>query len=155
MSRALQIITYQEKYRSAFRELNLEWIEKYFRAEKKDIEQLNAPEACRAAGGEVFFVVDGDEAVGACAMYKIGEHEYELAKMAVRPSHQGRGLGDLLMLAAEDWAKANGGQFILILSNTILEPAIKLYHKHGYVTVKLGPNADYERCNIEMRKQIR
>ena len=155
MSQPLQVITYQEKYRTDFRDLNLEWIQKYFRAEKKDLEQLSRPEECRAEGGEIFFVLDGDEAVGACAMYKTGAHEYELAKMAVRPSHQGRGLGDLLMLAAEDWATANGGECILILSNTILGPAIKLYKKHGYITVNLGPHPDYERANIEMRKQIR
>ena len=40
----------------------------------------------------------------------------------------------------------------MMLSNTILEPAISLYHKHGYETVPLGPHPEYERCNIELRK---
>lgn len=43
---------------------------------------------------------------------------------------------------------------ITLLSNTILEPAISLYKKHGFETVHLGPHPDYERCNIEMRLML-
>src|SRR6185312_14670310 len=53
---------------------------------------------------------------------------------------------------AEAWAREQGAAEILILSNTVLAPAIALYKKHGYATTHLGPHPDYERCNIEMRK---
>jgi GNAT superfamily N-acetyltransferase len=149
-----EVITYQERFRTAYHDLNLEWIEKYFRAETKDLEQLNHPESCLNEGGQIFFIVDGEKAVGTCALYRTGPREFELAKMAVAPSHQGRGLGDDLMIAAERWAKAHGADSVLILSNTVLEPAIRLYHKHGYKTVQLGPHPDYERCNIMMRKSL-
>jgi GNAT superfamily N-acetyltransferase len=151
---SVQTVKYQEKFKDVFRALNLAWIEKYFRVEKKDVEQTDHPEKCLEEGGEIFFVVEEGLAVGTCAMYKVGPAEYELAKMAVHPDVQGRGYGDLLMLEAETWARAQGGREILILSNTVLEPAIRLYKKHGYETVHLGPHPDYERCNIEMKKRL-
>lgn len=150
------VITYQPRFKRVFRDLNRAWIEKYFRVEKKDVEQTENPEICRQEGGEIFFVVDPahEKAVGTCALYKIGEGRFELAKMAVEPSHQGAGLGDLLMEKAEAWARAQGAREILILSNTVLEPAIRLYKKHGYRVVHLGPHPDYERANIELLKEL-
>jgi GNAT superfamily N-acetyltransferase len=154
MQREHSLVTYQPQFKRAFRELNLEWIERYFRVEKKDLEQTDHPERCLEEGGQIFFVVRNGEAVGTCAMYRAGEGEFELAKMAVRPSEQGHGYGDLLMEGAEAWARSQGARAIVILSNTVLEPAIRLYRKHGFETVHLGPHPDYERCNIEMRKRL-
>lgn len=150
----VEFIPYNPKHRAAFRELNLEWIQRYFRVEKKDLEQVNDPEACLEEGGQIFFVLHEGKAVGTCALYKIAPKKYELAKMAVSPASQGLGLGDLLMEGAERWAREKKGQEIIILSNTVLKPAITLYKKHGYETVHLGPHPDYERCNIEMKKSL-
>ncbi|MGZ3721404.1 MAG: GNAT family N-acetyltransferase [Bdellovibrionales bacterium] len=148
-------ITFESRYREAFKAMNVEWIEKHFKIEKKDLDQLDAPEACLAGGGQIFFVIANGEAIATCALYKIGEHEYEIAKMAVRPDFRGSGLGHLLMTAAENWAVTQGARELLILSNTVLEPAIALYKKHGFITTHLGPHPDYERCNIEMRKPVK
>jgi GNAT superfamily N-acetyltransferase len=144
--------TYHPEFRAAFRALNLAWIEKYFRVEAKDLEQVNDPEQCLKEGGEIFFTVIEGEAVGTCALYKMSEGIYELAKMAVDPKHQRKGLGDLLIEGAEAWAREKGAKEIHILSNTVLEPAITLYKKHGYEVVHLGSHPDYERCNIELKK---
>jgi putative acetyltransferase len=147
----IQFVTYDAKYHEVFRRLNLAWIEKHFRVEKKDLDQVNNPEELRQSG-EIFFTLVDGKAVGTCAVYRLLEGVYEIAKMAVEPGHQGKGLGDLLMHGAENWVRAKGGREIHILSNTVLEPAIKLYKKHGYVVHHLGDHPDYERCNIELRK---
>ncbi|MGE3262015.1 MAG: GNAT family N-acetyltransferase [Bacteriovoracia bacterium] len=149
-----ELRTHNPSFNPAFKRLNLAWIEQYFRVEKKDLEQVNNPEECLRGGGEIFFVVVEGEAVGTCAMYKTGPRQFELAKMAVDPNYRGLGYGDLLMEKAEAWAKEKGANEILILSNTVLEPAISLYRKHGYTVTHLGPHPDYERCNIEMRKTL-
>lgn len=146
------VVTYDPLYKTVFRDLNIAWIEKYFAVEPKDVEQTSAPEQCLADGGEIFFVVVDGEAVGTCAMYKIGDGIYELAKMAVTPLFHGNGFGDLLMLEAEKWARGKNAREIHILSNTVLGPAISLYKKHGYDTIHLGDHPDYKRCNIEMKK---
>ncbi len=149
-----KVISYEERFRSAFRALNLQWIEHYFQVEKKDLEQLDHPEECLAGGGEIFFIIVNEKAIGTCAMYKTSATQFELAKMAVDPNFQGQGFGDLLMEHTEAWARARGAKEILILSNTLLGPAIRLYRKHGFEITHLGPHPDYQRCNIELRKDL-
>jgi GNAT superfamily N-acetyltransferase len=140
-----------KRFLSSFKSLNQEWIEKYFEIEAMDLYQLEHPEeTILAQGGEIFFVLENDKAVGTCAMVPHGQHDYELAKLAVSPEMRGKGYGDLLMTTVIDWSRKKGAKRITILSNTILEPAIALYKKHGFKTVHLGTHPDYCRCNIEM-----
>ncbi|WP_413294227.1 GNAT family N-acetyltransferase [Bdellovibrio sp. HCB185ZH] len=146
---------YKPEYHQAFVELNKEWIEHYFRLETMDLLQLNqAKESILNTGGEIFFILDGASAIATCAMVPHGKNSYELAKMAVSPKYKGQGLGDLLMETAIAWARHKGATEITLLSNTILEPAISLYKKHGFQTVHLGAHPDYERCNIEMKLSL-
>jgi N-acetylglutamate synthase-like GNAT family acetyltransferase len=147
-----QVISYDARYRADFVALNRQWIERYFRVERNDLEQLERlEETILRPGGEIFFVVEGGRAVGCCALVPHAERSYEIAKMAVADEAKGRGHGDRLMEACVAWACEKGAREITILSNTVLEPAIRLYRKHGFETVRLGPHPDYERCNIEMR----
>lgn len=148
-----ELITYRPEFQETFRRLNLAWIEKYFRVEQKDLDQVDHPEELRSEG-EIFFTLVNGRAVGTCAVYLLEEGIYEIAKMAVEPGYQGHGLGDLLMRGAEEWIRSRGGREIHILSNTVLEPAINLYKKHGFEVHLLGPHPDYERCNIELRKTL-
>ena len=152
--RPAEVITFQPQFRDFFRLLNLEWIEKYFCIEHKDLEQVNNPEECISSGGQIFFVLIEGEVVGTCALYHVGPRKFELAKMAVRPDCRGQGLGDLLIEKAEEWARAQDAAEIMMLSNTVLTPAIQLYKKHGYQVLHLGQNPDYQRCNIELSKQL-
>ena len=148
------LTTFDPKYLPAFVSLNIRWIEKFFEVEETDRQQLNNPHAnILDPGGEIFFLLEGDHCVGTCAM--VPHHgSYELAKMAVHPDSQGKGYGDILMQAAIDWAREKDLEEIVLLSNTILEPAICLYKKHGFQTTMLGPHPDYKRCNIEMRLKL-
>ncbi len=148
------VITYDPQYKNEFKALNLAWIERYFKAESKDLQQLSAPNDCLEEGGQIFFVLVDGQAVGTCALYNKGKGVYELAKMAVEPKFHGRGFGNLLMRTAEDWARSVGASEIMILSNTVLETAITLYQKHGFKVVKLGPHPDYARCDIELSKVL-
>ena len=150
----MQVISYDKKFRDAFKALNIAWIDKYFKVEEKDLEQLSQPEKCITEGGEIFFVVDREEAVGTSAMYNLGNGSYELAKMAVRPDHQGKGLSNLLMEACEKWARAKQAREIVIVSNTSLTPAITLYKKFGYKVTRLGQDPIYQRGDIELRKEL-
>ncbi len=154
LSDKITIEPFHPKYRDAFRELNVEWISTNFVVEPKDEEQLNNPEACIREGGHIIFAVRNGEAIGTCALYKVSDTEFELAKMAVRPDCRGLGLGDLLMVSAQQWARISGAETMMLLSNTVLEPAIALYIKHGFQVANLGPHPDYERSNIEMRKKL-
>jgi N-acetylglutamate synthase-like GNAT family acetyltransferase len=150
------VVKFSAAHAAAFANLNKEWIETYFRLEEMDLKQLEDPfESIIKPGGEIFVIESADgHVVGVCAMIPHEKNSYELAKMAVSPIVRGQGVGDFLMETVIQWAQKQNASSIMLLSNTKLEPAISLYKKHGFVTVKLGPHPDYERCNIEMKLDL-
>jgi GNAT superfamily N-acetyltransferase len=152
----MQLIGFDPKHLPAFRRLNQQWIETYFAIEPADIEQLQDPvRQIIQPGGEILFLLQGEDVVGTCALVPHGESCFELAKMAVDPSAQGKGYGDLLMKGAIAWARQQGAKQLMLLSNTKLVPAISLYKKHGFQTLREGVHPSYARCNIEMVLYIR
>ena len=150
-----RVVPYQEEFRAAFAALNREWIEKYFTLEPADREILGDPDGkIIEAGGQVFFVIERGEILGTCAMLRHSVDEYEIAKMAVASTARGRGFGDLLMDACIAFAREREARRVIIVSNTILEPAIRLYRKHGFVQVPLAQDARYERANIRLELEL-
>ena len=59
------------------------------------------------------------------------------------------------MEAAIGHALESGARRIIIVSNTVLEPAIRLYRKHGFVPVPLSPDERYQRANIRLERELR
>jgi GNAT superfamily N-acetyltransferase len=153
--KALTVVPYHRGFRAAFEQLNREWIERYFTLEDADRELFSDPEATIiAAGGQIFFVLEGGQVQGTCAVLRHDAHECEIAKMAVAEAARGRGLGDLLMQAAIRFARDSGARRITIVSNTVLEPAIRLYRKHGFIPVPLVADPRYRRANIRLELDL-
>jgi ribosomal protein S18 acetylase RimI-like enzyme len=139
------------RYRDDFVRLNEAWIERYFVMEDADRKYLHHPEKTIIdPGGDIIFLLLGDHVVGTCALIPCGDGVFELAKMAVAGNERGKGLGNTLIEAVIERARALGATKIFLLSNTRLEAAISLYEKYGFKTVRLGPHPDYERVDIEM-----
>ena len=129
----IHIRHFQPGDESAFRRLNEEWIARYFKIEPKDEHTLNHPQsAILDPGGQILFAVAGDECVGCVALIRIADREFEVAKMAVTPSHQGSGIGRMLLRAAIDAAKETGATRLYIETNHTLTPAIHLYQSLGF-----------------------
>jgi GNAT superfamily N-acetyltransferase len=147
----IRIVDYAEKFRATFKALNEAWITRYFRIEEADRRALEQADAyILGKGGHILVALDRDEPVGVCALIKLDDRPaYELAKMAVASHLQGRGIGHQLALAAIAWARVRGARRLFLESNTILEPAIRLYRKLGFVEIK-GPPSAYARSNIQM-----
>jgi ribosomal protein S18 acetylase RimI-like enzyme len=80
--------------------------------------------------------------------------DVEIAKMAVAPAARGRGLGDRLMEASLEFARETGASRVIIVSNTVLAPAIRLYRKHGFVEVPLESDGRYQRANIRLEREL-
>src|SRR5580698_1853872 len=75
---------------AAFRRLNEEWITRFFRVEPKEAPLLADPQTnILDPGGRIFFATAGARCVGCCALLRIRDKEFEVAKMAVEPSYQG------------------------------------------------------------------
>ncbi|GAB2524917.1 GNAT family N-acetyltransferase [Spirosoma aerophilum] len=156
----VSIIPYSSLYQADFKRLNLEWISRYFAVEPHDLEQLDYPEVhVLPRNGQIFLAKIGDEILGCVAMVNTGtpDHgtpeqdltEFELAKMAVSPTAQGKGIGKKLCLAAIDYARQLGVKKIWLESNRILTPALTMYESVGFREVPSIPTP-YARADIRM-----
>jgi DNA-binding MarR family transcriptional regulator/GNAT superfamily N-acetyltransferase len=156
-SQNVQIIDYTPKYKQAFKQLNEQWINTWFKMEEADHRSLDNPQGyILDKGGHILVALYNGEPVGVCALIKMDDQEYdfELAKMAVSPTVQGKNIGWLLGTAIKEKARSLGATKIYLESNTILKPAINLYHKLGFHKVA-GRKTPYERCNIQMELSLK
>lgn len=155
-SETLTIVAYTSAYKAAFKELNQEWISAYFKMEAADYRALDNPdEYIIDKGGFILVALENEIPIGVCSLVKMNDPDYdfELAKMAVSPLVQGKKIGLKLALAILEKARSEGAQKIFIESNTILEPAINLYRKLGFVEVT-SRATPYERCNVQMELDL-
>lgn len=151
----VKIESYKPKYKTAFQSLNEEWLKKYFEVEETDRKALNDPKrSILDSGGFIFVATVDGEPLGVCALIRRQDLGcFELAKMAVSPKAQGKGVGQRLMQAAVDKALSLGESKIFLESNTKLEPAIRLYEKFGFKKI-VGMPSPYARSNIQMELQL-
>ena len=145
------IVPFRQEFSEAFALLNQEWIEQFFTMEESDLKMLRDPHASiLSSGGQIFFALDGPAPVGTIAAVRQSDAVFELAKMAVRPSHQGRGLGERLGLAAIQHARECGAAMMFLETNNILQNAIRLYARLGFVHAQRPGPSPYERSNVYM-----
>ena len=148
------IIPYESRHQPDFKRLNLEWISQYFAVEPHDLEQLDQPEThVLPNNGQIFFALTDGEIVGCVAMVNMGETGFELAKMAVSPTAQGRGVGRQLCVAAIDYARQLGVKTVWLESNRVLTPALTIYGKAGFREVPSIPTP-YARADIRMEMSL-
>jgi N-acetylglutamate synthase-like GNAT family acetyltransferase len=149
----LEIVDFKQKYAEDFYNLNIEWLKTYFYVEPYDEEVLSKPKQYIIdKGGHIFFVLLNNEVVGTVALMPIGnEALFELTKMAVSPNHRGFKIGQKLMQYCIDYAK-NDMQLpkLVLYSNTILENAIYIYRKYGFIEIPVEVDSPYKRSNIKM-----
>lgn len=136
---------------AAFRDINLEWIERYFVVEPKDRDVLGDPRKyILDPGGAVLLALDGEAPVGAVALIVLGDGSVELAKMGVRPSAQGKGVGRMLVAAALARARQMGMRRVYIETNARLETAIRLYRDAGFVPLEQRMPSPYARADVQL-----
>jgi putative acetyltransferase len=118
---------------AAFRKLNEEWISRYFRIEPKEAVVLADPKGTLLdAGGKILFAVVEGQCVGCCALRRMGEAEFEVAKMAVTPAFQGAGIGRKLLQAVIAAGRNMGARRLYLETNHTLKSAIHLYESLGF-----------------------
>jgi putative acetyltransferase len=138
---------------AVFRQLNEEWIRRYFVLEPKDEASFTNPQkTILDNGGRIFFAVQKDEVVGCCALIAIGPGEFEVAKMAVTESCQGAGIGRRLLEQTIAAARALGAKRLYLETNQKLAAAIRLYESVGFRHLpceRIVPSP-YARANVYM-----
>lgn len=155
MQNGLRIHEFSEATAPFFRSISMEWLEAMYSLEQVDRDILDHPrEKIIDKGGDILFVeVEGLGIVGACALYKTGEHQYELTKMGVLESARGHKAGAYLLQAVIARAKKKGARRLYLLSNKKSEAAIHLYEKIGFlhddgIMQEFGKR--YARCDVAM-----
>jgi N-acetylglutamate synthase-like GNAT family acetyltransferase len=150
----IEIIDYIDELQEHIKNLNFEWLEKYFRVEEGDMVSLSNPQKYIIdKGGHIYYAKLNDEIVGTASLLKRSETIYELGKMAVADKAQGHGIGTILIEHCLNIAKQKQIKTLILYSNTILASAIHLYRKYGFEEIELESGL-YERANIKMQKHL-
>lgn len=138
-----------------FRQLNEEWISRYFTLESADLKALDHPEEyILQPGGCILLAEMAQRVVGTCALIKMADGGYELAKMAVSPAAQGQRIGLLLGQAAVRRARELGGTRVYLESNSVLTAALALYRKLGFEPLAQPTASPYARANVQMELRL-
>lgn len=148
----LEIIPFDKQFSNRFYELNIEWLHTFFAVEPLDEEVLSKPEKYIIdKGGHIFFAKLRDEIVGTVALMPFGnDGTFELTKMAVSPEHRGHKIGQKLMEVCIEFTKEKQFDRLILYSNRVLENAIYIYKKYGFVEIPMEENPPYKRGDIKM-----
>ena len=129
----IEIVDYEPAFKRYFKQLNYEWLKKYFRIEPFDKKILGDPEnSVIKAGGFILFARLDGKVIGTVAMKKLNPAVYELSKMAVQPEYRQRQAGLKLCEFAINKAKSAGAETIILATSPRLPAANKLYASLGF-----------------------
>ena len=147
----ISITPYNIAYKTAFYEMNVEWLDTYFYVEDYDREVLQTPEKyILSKGGHIFFAVHNNAPIGTVALMPYEDRVFELTKMAVLPKERGKQIGQKLMQHCITFCKEAQYKALVLYSNRVLENAIYIYYKYGFKEIPMETNAPYARGDIKM-----
>ena len=149
----IRVQEHDTKFDKIFFVLNKAWIEKSWILEESDKKDLLNPKKIIDNGGQVFFAVEKQSAIGTVAMIKSSDYKFELAKMTVKEDYRGKGIANMLMDQCLDFAKQKNAKEIFLISNDSLTIARNLYDKYGFKEVDLD-SSKYDRGNVKMILKI-
>jgi N-acetylglutamate synthase-like GNAT family acetyltransferase len=144
------IIDYTDTYAADFKNINVQWLEKYNLLEDHDIQMLDDPRGTIINhGGVIYLAEDSGSIIGSAAL--IHEHDgiYELAKMTVVPTWRGKGISKLLLEKCIDTARTLGAKKIVLFSNDQLQTAIALYQQYGFKHIAVT-DSPFTTANVKM-----
>lgn len=151
MDSAVEITTWRPELAPDFERLNRKWLEDFALLEDVDLIQLQKPEHyILAAGGQIFFALAGERVLGTCAAVRVSNTAFELAKLAVAPDAQSRGLGRRLCEVVIGFAREAGASRVVLTSNKRLVPALRLYRALGFRDEPLPATTPYTNADVYM-----
>lgn len=148
----VEIVPFNADLVTAFSELNRRWIEQLFTLEPSDAAALDDPQShILDVDGAIFFAVlrRTGKVVGTGALMPHGDG-WEMAKMAVDPAFQGKGIGRMVADAIIAEARSRGLAEIVLESNSSLKPAIRLYESLGFEHRPNPNHSAYIRSDVYM-----
>jgi ribosomal protein S18 acetylase RimI-like enzyme len=99
------------------------------------------PDQRLAPGNSIFFAYNQGEKVGKLWLYSIereGKSEWSIYDIETFGAFRGKGFGRTIMMAAEDYVRAAGGDSISLSVFGNNQVARKLYESLEYETIRVG-----------------
>ena len=121
--------------------------------ELADRDVIEVETAYLEVGGEFWVVEQNGTVVGTSAYQPIarGQNAVEIRKMYLLPEVRGRGLGVYLLEQLERAIAIKDYQEIWIETASVLEEAVRLYQRNGYVPAS---GIETARCDLVYCKQL-
>ncbi len=108
----------------------------------------------RFSEGPTWLAYDGDEVVGTVSGLP-DEDRFYIRSMAIKPSAQGKGVGQTLLQVLEEFAREAGYERLYLYTTFVLPGAKRLYEKNGfYVLRETTPEEWYDMGGLEMEKRL-
>jgi putative acetyltransferase len=149
------IVAFGDRHRDAFYTLNRAWLDEHGLYEPPDEAQLTDPDGTiLAVGGVIYVALERDSVVGTAALLPHGPGEMELAKLAVHPSARGRGIARRLTETCLAYARRQGIRRVVLVSNSRLSAALRLYESVGFVHRPLPDTVPYEKADVYMELEL-
>ncbi|MGH7483468.1 MAG: GNAT family N-acetyltransferase [Longimicrobiales bacterium] len=147
----VEIQSFRPGHAKRFAELNREWLERYDLMEPAEEEQLADPKKYFVdRGGQIFVALHDDHVIGTCAVIPHGVGEVELAKLTVAPEFRGQGIARRLVEHCISWARERGVRRLLLVSNSQLQAALRLYESLGFRYSPLPEDRKYVVADVCM-----
>ncbi len=98
-----------------------------------DGQLVGLPEVYTSVGGAFWVASDGaGNLLGTCGVYPSAAGAFELRKMYVAPEGRGLGLGKRLFAEAVAFARAAGGNALVLDTTEAMRQAIAFYERQGF-----------------------
>ncbi|MCP4673231.1 MAG: GNAT family N-acetyltransferase [Desulfobacula sp.] len=151
----IKIVPFENIHAVAFKQLNLEWLEAYNLYEPADLQYLDAPQSnILEQGGRILIAIKDNVVIGTCAIIMETSDTAELAKLAVSPDAQGKGVGRMLAMESVKEARKMGLKKIFLVSNKKLDRAIRLYESFGFSHMPVPKDTIYKTADVYMEMII-
>lgn len=144
--RALEENELNQYFEHLWRDYRAEFIAAGFSEEYADESVENSkksyfPNQKLAPGNSIFFAYDSGSKVGKLWLYSVereGKTEWSIYDVETFDDFRGKGYGRAIMLAAEDYVRAAGGDSISLSVFGNNHVARKLYESLEYETIRVG-----------------
>ena len=153
----MKLVSYNPKYKNEFIEMNKYWISSMFVMETEDEHELDNIEPYIENGGQIFFALDDNNSVMACCMIAPRDDgNWEIMKFAAKGMYTGTGAGSACLKACIDYAREQGVERIIIVSNRKCVQAVHLYRKFGLIEIPVDKEKfPFERADIAFELFLR
>ena len=153
----MKLVSYNPKYKNEFIEMNKYWISSMFVMETEDEHDLDNIEPYIENGGQIFFALDDNNSVMACCMIAPRDDgNWEIMKFAAKGMYTGTGAGSACLKACIDYAREQGVERKIIVSNRKCVQAVHLYRKFGFIEIPVDKEKfPFERADIAFELFLR